>query len=302
MTPPPTRVPGCVDLGFGVALGIRSALPVRPGRFPPTTSGQTMAVTAEGVEQRRKRERQRVLFDDVAALYDATRQSYPDEVLDAILTTAAVGSGASVLEIGCGTGQMTRCLTGRGFELTAIDIGAAMIAAARRNVADPMVRFKVSSFEDLEASGPVDLIVSATAFHWVDPEVGWAKAARLLRPSGWLALLTTGERYREPLRTSLRQLWMNYNREKTHWTERAPWATPMRETPLFGEVVEVTHELSLSLPADTVLGVECTRATFLSYEETDQEGFVADLKKLLEPSPEVDLVQETFLAMAPVTA
>jgi len=261
-----------------------------------------MAVTAEGVEQRRKRERQRVLFDDVAALYDATRQSYPDEVLDAILTTAAVGSGASVLEIGCGTGQMTRCLTGRGFELTAIDIGAAMIAAARRNIADPMVRFKVSSFEDLEASGPVDLIVSATAFHWVDPEVGWAKAARLLRPSGWLALLTTGERYREPLRTSLRELWMNYNREKTHWTERAPWATPMRETPLFGEVVEVTHELSLSLPADMVLGVECTRATFLSYEETDQEGFVADLKKLLEPSPEVDLVQETFLAMAPVTA
>ena len=56
------------------------------------------------------------------------------------------------------------------------------------------------------------------------------------------------------------------------------------------------------LPADMVLGVECTRATFLSYEETDQEGFVADLKKLLEPSPEVDLVQETFLAMAPVTA
>jgi hypothetical protein len=48
--------------------------------------------------------------------------------------------------------------------------------------------------------------------------------------------------------------------------------------------------------------VECTRATFLSYDETNQEGFVTDLKKLLEPSSEVDLVQETFVAMAPVTA
>jgi SAM-dependent methyltransferase len=241
-----------------------------------------------------------VLFDDVAALYHATRQSYPDDVVDAILTTAGVRSGASVLEIGCGTGQLTRRLVGRGFKLTAIDIGAAMIAAARRNVADPMVRLEVSSFEDLEASRPLDLIVSATAFHWVDPEVGWAKAARLLRPSGWLALLTTGERYREPLRTSLRELWMKYGGENMHWAERAPWAAQLRETPLFGKVVEGRHDLPLSLSADRVLGVECTRATFLSYDGADQEGFAADLKKLLEPSPDVDLVQETFLAMAPV--
>jgi SAM-dependent methyltransferase len=52
----------------------------------------------------------------------------------------------------------------------------------------------VASFEDLADTGPFDLIVSATAFHWVDSGVGLAKAARLLRPGGWLALLTTEER------------------------------------------------------------------------------------------------------------
>jgi trans-aconitate methyltransferase len=73
--------------------------------------------------------------------------------------------------------------------------------AEQANIADATARFQVASFEDFADSGPVDLIVSATAFHWVDPSVGPARAARLLRPGGWLALLITGERYLEPLQT-----------------------------------------------------------------------------------------------------
>jgi 2-polyprenyl-3-methyl-5-hydroxy-6-metoxy-1,4-benzoquinol methylase len=114
-------------------------------------------VTAETDEQRRTRERQRGLFDGVAELYDATRQRYPAEIVDAIFTTAAIGQGtAAVLEIGCGTGQLTQELAGRALNLTAIDIGAAMVDAARRNVADPPSRFLTSSFEDFSDSGPYD--------------------------------------------------------------------------------------------------------------------------------------------------
>jgi hypothetical protein len=176
-----------------------------------------------------------------------------------------------------------------------------MVAATRRVVRNPTVSVEVSSFEDYGPTGPFDLIVSATAFHWVDPTVGWEKAARLLRPTkGWLALLTTGESYQEPLRTSLRQLWMKYSRETIVWTPRAPWAEALRETHLFGEVVEATHERPLTLPAATVVGVECTRATFLSYSNTDRELFRAELEVLLEPTPTVELVQQTYLAMAPI--
>jgi hypothetical protein len=52
----------------------------------------------------------------------------------------------------------------------------------------------------------------------------------------------------------------------------------------------------------TVLGVERTRATFLSYSEQDQAGFTADLSTLLEPGSHVDLVQETLLSMAPAVS
>jgi SAM-dependent methyltransferase len=168
-----------------------------------------------------------------------------------------------------------------------------------RNVPDPTVRFQVSAFEDLTDSGPFDLVVSATAFHWVDPDVGWAKAARLLRPGGWLALLTTGERYPEPLQTALRELWTRYRRQVAGWSDQPAWLAVLQETTLFGEMVQTSHERALRLPAETVMGVECTRATFLSYGEQDQAGFTADLGRLLESSPSVDLIQETFLAMVP---
>jgi hypothetical protein len=48
--------------------------------------------------------------------------------------------------------------------------------------------------------------------------------------------------------------------------------------------------------------VERTRATFLSYGKQDQEGFTAELTALLEPISQLDVVQDTFLAMAPRVA
>jgi ubiquinone/menaquinone biosynthesis C-methylase UbiE len=258
-------------------------------------------VTAETQEQRRAREHRRVLFDSVAGRYDATRQGYPTEIADTVVANAAIGPGAAVLEIGCGTGQLTRQLAGRAFGLTAIDIGAAMVEAARRNVADAKARFQVCSFEDFAGGGPFDLIVSATAFHWVDPGVGLAKAARLLRPGGWLALLTTGERYPEPLQSRLHDLWMRYSRQDGEWPGQPAWLTALRESRLFGSTVEASHTRALRLPPETVVGVERTRATFLSYTEQDQADFTADLQALV-PGSHVDVLQETLLAMAPTIA
>ena len=264
-----------------------------------SSAGQAVVVTGETQVQRTRREQRRGLFDGVAELYDATRRGYPAEIVDAVFANAAIGPGAAVLEIGCGTGQLTRQLAGRALSLTAIDIGGAMVAAARRNIADPAARFQVASFEDLADTGPFDLIVSATAFHWVDPGVGLAKAARLLRPGGWLALLTTGESYPGPLQTGLRELWTRYSRQSENWAGQPAWLTALRETTLFGETVQASHASTLRLPVETVLGLERTRATFLSYSKQDQAAFTGDLRALLPHSSRIDLVQETFLAMAP---
>jgi SAM-dependent methyltransferase len=133
------------------------------------------------------------VFDGVAEAYDAVRPSYPPELVDAAIAAGNLDGSSRILEIGSGTGILTELLVERGLRVAAIEPGANMIEAARRRLGDAgaAVRFELSTFEAAEiADGSYDAIFSATAFHWVEPQVGWAKAARALAAGGVLALLT----------------------------------------------------------------------------------------------------------------
>jgi SAM-dependent methyltransferase len=131
------------------------------------------------------------VFDDVAEAYDEARKGYPPELVDLALARGGLAAGARVLEVGCGTGKLTEILAARELDVDAIDPGPNMIGAARRRVGDAAtVTFHLGRFEDLElADGAYAALFSATAFHWIDPAVGWRKAATLLAPGGVLALL-----------------------------------------------------------------------------------------------------------------
>jgi ubiquinone/menaquinone biosynthesis C-methylase UbiE len=175
----------------------------------------------ESGRERDKRYFQRNLFDGIADRYEASRPGYPLRVVEFVAATAGLGPGASVLEIGCGTGQLTERLARFGFRLTAIDIGPSLIAAARRRVADPDVSFQVTSFEDLAADdSSFDLVLSSAAFHWIDPEVAFSRSARLLRPGGWLALLGAEEQYDAPLGVALEPLWVTHGDTGGAWERR----------------------------------------------------------------------------------
>src|ERR1700712_1492679 len=134
----------------------------------------------------------RGVFDGVAEAYDAARPGYPQELVDAAIEAGRLDGGPRILEIGSGTGKLTELLVGRGLRVHAVEPGANLTAAARRRLgATAAVRFDETTFEDANLpEGAYDAIFSATAFHWVEPQVGWAKAARTLAPGGLLALLT----------------------------------------------------------------------------------------------------------------
>lgn len=152
-----------------------------------------VGVSDESSADRERRLARRVLFNSVAELYQRSRRGYPDELVDWMLATASVDARDPVLEVGCGTGQLTHSLAVRGVDLTAIDIGPSMVETARRHVDDPSVRFTVSAFENFEAAdASFALVASATAIHWVDPGVRWSKTARLLKPGGCSRSLSPG--------------------------------------------------------------------------------------------------------------
>lgn len=132
------------------------------------------------------------VFDQVAELYDAARPGYPAQALADMQARCAVGAASRVLEIGCGTGQATRALAATGAAIDCLEPGPSLAALTRKNLTPfPNARVSTSRFEDLTSpTGHYDVIVSATAFHWTDPNVSFAKTARLLRPSGSFALMT----------------------------------------------------------------------------------------------------------------
>lgn len=132
-------------------------------------------------------------FDEDAELYDRARPGYPPELFDDLADVAGAGPGCHVLEVGAGTGKATVPLAERGCRITAVELGAGMAAVARRNLAGfEAVDVVTADFETWPLpQEPFDAVVSATAFHWIDPAVRTAKAADALRPGGALAVVAT---------------------------------------------------------------------------------------------------------------
>jgi SAM-dependent methyltransferase len=139
------------------------------------------------------REMLRTTFGQDAELYDRCRPSYPPPLFTDLAVLAGLGPQARVLEIGCGTGQATLPLAQLGCHVVAMDLSPDMAAIARRNLAQfPNVTVVAAAFEDWQPpDARFDAVLSASAFHWLDPDVRMIKAADLLRPGGSLGIVST---------------------------------------------------------------------------------------------------------------
>jgi SAM-dependent methyltransferase len=121
-------------------------------------------------------------FGREAERYDRTRPRYPDALVDAVVTASP---GPDVLDVGCGTGIAARQFQAAGCRVLGIDPDPRMAELARRTG----VEAEVAAFEAWDPAGRAfDAVVAGQAWHWVDPVAGAAKAARLLRPGGRLAV------------------------------------------------------------------------------------------------------------------
>jgi SAM-dependent methyltransferase len=134
---------------------------------------------------------ERLLFDSRARDYDVARPGYPLALIRALLERARLPEGGRVLEIGCGTGQLTKLLAHENLTVTAVELGRNLSrVAAERLRAYPRITVVHADFEQWEPEPcTYDLVASAQAFHWIRPEVGYPKARRALGDCGLLALI-----------------------------------------------------------------------------------------------------------------
>ena len=120
-------------------------------------------------------------FGGDAERYDRARPDYPGALVRRII---AASPGRNVLDVGCGTGIEARQFRAAGCTVLGVEPDARMAEFARGSG----VEVEVATLEAWDPAGrKFDAVIAGTAWHWVDPVAGAAKAARVLRPGGLIA-------------------------------------------------------------------------------------------------------------------
>ncbi|WP_433259817.1 class I SAM-dependent methyltransferase [Actinosynnema sp. CS-041913] len=136
---------------------------------------------------------------DVVDFYQRYRRGYPDAAVDLVVDEFSLSRDDIVVDMGCGTGQLTLPFAGRVRAAVGVDPEPDMLARARqdalaRGVAN--VGWMVAADTDLASLGAVlnglGAVTIGQALHWMDHEALFRKSRPLVRPGGGVAVFTNG--------------------------------------------------------------------------------------------------------------
>jgi SAM-dependent methyltransferase len=238
------------------------------------------------------RGRRRESFDAAASDYARYRSGYPDEVVDDVVAASRLRPGSRVLEIGCGTGQLSVPLAQHGAELVAVELGPNLATIARRSLADfPAARVEVSGFEEWPLpADPFDAVVSASALHWIDPSVRFSKPARALKPGGTLVVV-----HAHHVQGGTPGFFADTQPSYLRWglsddpffeppaPEDAPAMHPeLEEWPEFGRVQRHRFEIPTPHTTDSYVGWLKTDSLVSSLDPSSRRGFLHDIEALID--------------------
>ena len=191
-------------------------------------------------------EEQRFIFDEVAEIYDRVRPRYPEVLIDDVIYLSRIAPYGRILEVGCGTGQATLPFARRGFVIDGLEPGSALARLAQARLTRfPKAEVIQCTFEawPLEAKA-YDLIISAQSFHWITPEIRFAKSAAALRTGGALAVFGNAVVYEAtPLREAIDDAYAHHapslgGPPTTHWYAReGPIPLLFDDSHCFGSVI-----------------------------------------------------------------
>lgn len=132
-------------------------------------------------------------FSGLATVYAAGRPDYPDSAVEFIVNTCNLSSNSIVADVGCGTGISSRIFANRGMQVIGIEPNQDMREQAKKQgCAEDVkpVRYIQGEAESTTLQdGSVDLVLAAQAFHWFRAEEAIGEFCRILRKSGWIALI-----------------------------------------------------------------------------------------------------------------
>jgi SAM-dependent methyltransferase len=144
-------------------------------------------------------------YDGVAGEYERGRPAYAEAAIRHLIERAQLDRGATVLDLGAGTGKLSRMLDAVGLSVIAVDPSTPMLAELQ--AAAPRVRTLVGRAESIPLERQsVDAVVAAQAFHWFDAASALPEAHRVLKPGCVLALLWNRRDATDPTQLLLAEL------------------------------------------------------------------------------------------------
>jgi len=145
------------------------------------------------------------IFKDIISDYETARPGYPIELFNDIVNFSALNGNANILEIGSGPGQATDYFVKNLYSITGLEIEEKQVQYLLEKYSTYKKFNSIcSSFEEYDGQeGYYDLIFSATAFHWIKPDVGYPKAYNLLKKGGVMAVFWHLSSLAEPEREML---------------------------------------------------------------------------------------------------
>jgi SAM-dependent methyltransferase len=208
-------------------------------------------------------------FGPAAGTYERGRPPYPAAAVRWLVPAGA----RTVLDVGAGTGKLTRDLVRHGVEVTAVDPSGDMLAELRRVL--PQVPALAGTAEHIPLpDSSVDAVLVAQAWHWVDPGRAVPEVARVLSPGGRLGLIWNLRDEREDWVRRLGQILDSGEQRRS--TEIGPPFGPV-ETRDFGW----THRIG----PDQLLDLVASRSYVILLPPDQRAALLAQVRHLIVTHP-----------------
>lgn len=209
-------------------------------------------------------------FAEVADAYERARPTYPEDAVRWL-----VGDGAvDVVDLGAGTGKLTRVLVALGHRVTAVEPLAEMRAELESRV--PTVTALAGTAEDLPLpDGSADVVTCGQAFHWFDHTRAMPEIARVLRADGRLALVWNSRDDSDPWTMRLSEIIGNETVQESD-------LVPVVESRLFGPVEHERFSFEHLLDRAGVLDLVLSRSYCAKLAAEDREPILDAVGRLYD--------------------
>jgi SAM-dependent methyltransferase len=212
-------------------------------------------------------------FGAAADAYERARPSYPEAAIDWILPKGA----RRVLDLGAGTGKLSRPIRARGLEVAAVEPSDGMRAQLSRGLPDVPV-FAGSAEQIPLDDASVDAVVVGQAWHWFDPSRAVPEVARVLKPGGALGLIWNIRDLRDPWMDAFSRL------EPEHDNSEAESENPRVGAP-FGPVERFDLPWRQTTTAEALIELLASRSYVIVLTQAERTALFARVRRFLQTDP-----------------